>query len=103
MDLSSWLLNFYFKYQNASSFKKHKNPTQYGLSNEDILPHIIRPSHNEMLLGDPGGVNLAAQPGPFYLPAPQFPACQACPQGPAHLTVTVWLLQFQTSQSVSGG
>lgn len=68
MDLSSLLLNFYFKYQNASSFKTHKNPTQYGLSDKgDLLPHVIRPSYNEMLLGDPGGVNSAAQPGPFYL------------------------------------
>lgn len=62
MDLSSLLLNFYFKYQNASSFKTHKNPTQYALSDKgDLLPHVIRPSHNKMLLGDPGGVNSAAQ------------------------------------------
>ena len=89
MDLSSLLLNFYFKYQNASSFKKHKKPTQYDLSSKgDLLSHIMRPSHNNMRLSDPGGVNSAAQPGPFYLSTLQISAYQAYPQGPAYLIVT---------------
>lgn len=36
---------FTSKCQSASSFKKHKNkkhknPTQYGLRNKDLLPHV---------------------------------------------------------------